>query len=71
MQGAEHTLSDTQARLRSHLATLSPGARQEFLLVLNSLDHVRVDVIRQFHECGAEDMVELLVLREEELRRLS
>jgi hypothetical protein len=32
--------------------------------VLTSASHVRADVIRQFHERGAIDMVELLMLCE-------
>ena len=47
------------------LRELSPDARRELLLVLTSPDHVRADVIRQFHERGKADMVELLILLEE------
>jgi hypothetical protein len=48
------------------LRRLPSGARAELLLVLTSPDHVRADVIRQFHERGATDMVELLILCEED-----
>lgn len=50
----------------NNLRRLPPGARQELLVVLTSPSKVRGDVIRQFHERGSEDMVELLVLCEEE-----
>jgi hypothetical protein len=50
----------------ANLAELPPGARRDLLRVLTSPSNVRADVIRQFHERGAEDMVELLVLFEEE-----
>jgi hypothetical protein len=44
---------------------LTAGARRDLLRVLTSPDHVRADVIRQFHERGNDDIVELLVLLEE------
>lgn len=49
-----------------HLHRLPAGARAELLQVLTSSSHVRADVIRQFHERGATDMVELLILCEED-----
>jgi hypothetical protein len=48
---------------------LGPGGRRDLLRVLTSPDHVRADVIRQFHERGSGDMVELLVLLEEQSGR--
>jgi hypothetical protein len=47
------------------LDELSPEARRDLLRVLTSPDHVRADVIRQFHQRGQTDMVELLILLEE------
>jgi hypothetical protein len=41
---------------------MTPGARRDLLRVLTSTPNVRADVIRQFHERGADDMVELLML---------
>jgi ACT domain-containing protein len=40
---------------------LSPGARADLLRVLTSPSNVRADVIRQFHERGKDEMVEVLV----------
>jgi ACT domain-containing protein len=48
------------------LEKLSPDARSQLLRVLTSPSNVRADVIRQFHDRGATDMVELLVLCEED-----
>ena len=45
-------------------SVLAAGAT--FCRVLTSPDNVRADVIRQFHERGQEDMVDLLVLLEEQ-----
>jgi hypothetical protein len=47
------------------VAELEPSARRDLLRVLTSSSEVRADVIRQFHELGNENMVELLVLLEE------
>jgi hypothetical protein len=47
------------------LRKLSAGARSDLLRVLVSPDDVRADVIRQFHERGHGDIVELLILLEE------
>lgn len=57
---------DEACPLECHLLALTAGARADLLRVLTSPSHVRADVIRQFHERGHEDMVELLVLLEEE-----
>jgi hypothetical protein len=48
------------------LARIPREACAELLLVLSSPSHVRADVIRQFHERGATDMAELLILCEED-----
>jgi hypothetical protein len=48
---------------------LGSGERRDLLRDLTSPDHVRADVIRQFHERGRPgdaDMVDLLVLLEEQ-----
>jgi hypothetical protein len=39
---------------------LPVGARRDLLRVLNSDSRVRADVVRQFHERGANEMVALL-----------
>jgi ACT domain-containing protein len=59
----DHLLS---VDLAHSLDRLSADARGELLRVLTSQAHVRADVIRQFHERGASDMVELLILCEED-----
>lgn len=47
------------------------GARRDLLRVLTSPSNVRADVIRQFHERGYEEMVEVLVeLEADDLLRL-
>jgi hypothetical protein len=61
-QGGSFTFVTFQTRL----SALPPDARNELLLVLTSPSHVRADVIRQFHERGANDMVELLMMCEED-----
>lgn len=53
------------AGLSAGLRDLAPGVRRDLLRVLTSPSNVRADVIRQFHERGKDDMVELLVLFEE------
>jgi len=52
--------------MRQLAEDLCPGGRRDLLRVLTAPDHVRADVIRQFHERGDEDMVDLLVLLEEQ-----
>lgn len=53
------------------LSRLPPGARRELLLVLESPSRVRADVVRQFHERGKDEMVEVLAeLEADELLRL-
>ena len=47
------------------LRGLASEARRDLLRVLESPGSVRADVIRQFHERGNDDMVELLILLEE------
>jgi hypothetical protein len=47
------------------LRDLSPEAQRDLLRVLSSTSDVRADVIRQFHERGNTNMVELLILLEE------
>jgi len=50
---------------------LPSEARRDLLLVLTSPSHVRADVIRQFHERGKGNMVEVLMeLEADELLRL-
>jgi hypothetical protein len=52
------------------MSQLSDGARRELIRVLISPSNVRADVIRQFHERGAEGMVEVLTeLEADELLR--
>lgn len=52
------------------IRSLSPEVRAELLCVLTSPSNVRSDVIRQFHERGKENMVEVLVeLEADELLR--
>jgi hypothetical protein len=48
------------------LARLPTEARKELLMLLTSPSHVRADVIRQFHERGTSDIVELLIMCEED-----
>lgn len=43
------------------LHELPPHVRRELLLVFMSPSHVRADVIRQFHERGKDNMVDVLV----------
>jgi len=52
--------------MRQLAEDLGPGSRRDLLRVLTSPDNVRADVIRQFHQRGEEDMVDLLVLLEEQ-----
>lgn len=50
---------------------LPPCARHDLLRVLTSDSRVRADVVRQFHERGAEGMVEVLAeLEGDDLLRL-
>lgn len=56
----------TEPSIQQLARDLGPGGRRDLLRVLTSPDHVRADVIRQFHERGDEDMVDLLVLLEEQ-----
>jgi ACT domain-containing protein len=52
------------------LSNLPPDVRADLLRVLRSLSNVRADTIRQFHERGAESMVEVLVeLEQDDLLR--
>lgn len=54
-----------------YVGRLSPGVRCDLLRVLTSPSNVRADVIRQFHERGDADMVDVLAqLEENELFRL-
>jgi hypothetical protein len=56
----------TDPAMRQLAEDLGPGGRRDLLRVLTSPENVRADVIRQFHERGQEDMVDLLVLLEEQ-----
>ena len=55
-KGQRRLSPQAEARLR----LLSPAAREELLMVLTSGAQVRADVIRQFHERGA-DLAEVLM----------
>jgi hypothetical protein len=54
------------------LRKVPPGARRDLPRVLSSPSNVRADVIRQFHERGDDEMVEVLgdLERDEAVRLL-
>jgi hypothetical protein len=53
-----------------YFSDLPPEARRDLLRMLESDDHVRADVIRQFFERGDQGMVDVLAeLEEDDLLR--